>query len=145
MKKRRMAVDPGEGRIGIAMSDLTGTISAPHSVIRHVSRAVDAAVIAQLAAENEVGEIILGMALDASGEVGPQARKAGRLADAIRTQTAIPVVLWDESHSTQTAAETQRLMGVKQSRRRETIDALAAAVILQSYLDAVHDREDGQA
>ena len=142
MNLRRMAVDPGESRIGIAMSDLTATIAGPHSTLQHVSRAVDAALIAQIAAENEVVEIVLGLALDSSGEMGPQARKANRLAEAIRAQTAIPVVLWDESHSTQAAAETQHLLNLGRRKRREHIDSMAAAVILQTYLDHLRDRKE---
>lgn len=142
MNARRMSVDPGESRIGIAMSDLTGTISAPHSVLKHVSRVLDAAVIARIADENQVIEIILGYALDSGGRPGPQARKAERLAEAIRGQTSIPVVLWDESHSTEQAAGTQHLLGVKRRSRRENIDSMAAAVILQSYLDTLNDRKE---
>ena len=142
MNKRKMAVDPGESRIGIAMSDLTGTISSPHSVVRHVSRTVDAAVIAQIAEENDVAEIIIGLALDVSGEQGPQARKANRLAEAVRSQTVIPVIMWDESHSTQIASETQHLLNFGQRKRHENIDAMAAAVILQAYLDNMNDRKE---
>ncbi|MCE5208885.1 MAG: Holliday junction resolvase RuvX [Chloroflexi bacterium] len=142
MNKRKMAVDPGESRIGIAMSDLTGTISSPHSVVRHVSRAVDAAVIAQIAAENDVAEIIIGLALDVSGEQGPQARKANRFAEAVRAQTMIPVIMWDESNSTQIASETQHLLNFGQRKRHENIDAMAAAVILQAYLDNMNDRKE---
>lgn len=142
MNQRRLAVDPGESRIGLAVSDLTATIATPHRVIPHVSRPIDAALIAQIAGEQEAVEIVLGVALDASGEMGPQARKANRLAEAIRAQTDIPVILWDESHSTEAAAETQHLLRVSQRKRREHIDSMAAAVILQSYLDHLRDRKE---
>ncbi|MCE1252819.1 MAG: Holliday junction resolvase RuvX [Anaerolineae bacterium] len=132
---RILAVDPGDKRIGLAISDLSGTIANPLTVIEHVSRMVDAAVIAQKAYENEVMLIVVGQALDSEGQVGPQGRKAQRMADAIKEQTQIEVILWDESHSTQTAREARILMGVNRNKRKGHMDELAATVILQTYLD----------
>ena len=132
---RILAVDPGEKRIGIALSDPTGTLARPLAVIKHVARPVDAASIAQLAQEHEAGLIIVGQALDDEGQATPQSRKAVRLADAIRVQTDLPVKLWDESGSTQAAQTARIAMGVSRRKRRGHMDDLAAAVILQSYLD----------
>lgn len=133
---RILAVDPGEKRLGIAVSDPTGTIASPLAVLKHVARAVDAAAIAQLAREQEAGRIIVGQALDDENLPTPQSRLAERLADAIRLETDLPVELWDESGSTQTAQAARRAMGVSRRKRRGHLDDLAAAVILQSYLDA---------
>jgi putative Holliday junction resolvase len=131
-----LAVDPGEKRIGLALSDPSGTIGRPLAVLAHVSRLVDAAAIANLAEENNVKLIIIGQALNSNGEAGPAARKAARLAEALRTQTTIPVVLWDEGGTTVAARETLIEMGVSRSRRGGHQDALAAAFILKSYIDA---------
>jgi len=120
-----MAVDPGEARIGLAISDPLHVIAQPLKVIKHVSRQVDAEAIVSEAGEYEVGTIVVGMALDMDGEVGPQARRALRLVELLRSLTEIPVLTWDESGSTQAAG-----------RRDELVDARAAAVILQEYLDA---------
>ncbi len=136
MDKCLLAVDPGERRIGLAISDPSGTIGRPLTVLTHVSRLMDAAAIANLAHENSVKLIIIGQALNSDGETGPAARKAARLAEALRTQTAIPVVLWDEGGTTVSARETLIEMGVSRSRRRGHQDALAAALILKSYIDA---------
>lgn len=133
---RILAVDPGEKRIGIALSDPTGTIANPLMVIQHVSRALDAAAIAQVASENQAGLIVVGQALDDDGGSTPQSRRATRLAAAIRTQTDLPVVMWDESGSTQAARAARLAMGVPRRKRRGHMDDLAATVILQSYLDA---------
>jgi putative Holliday junction resolvase len=133
---RILAVDPGEKRLGIALSDPTGSIANPLTVIRHVSRAVDAAVIAQLASEHEAGKIVIGQALDIEGRPSFEGRRAGRLANVLRTQTDLPVELWDESGSTQAARAARMAMGVKRSKRRGHLDDLAATYILQSYLDA---------
>lgn len=132
---RVLGVDPGERRIGLAISDPSGTIANPLSVVQHVSRMVDAAAIAQIAAEYNVVEIVIGQAMDDTGQPGLSGRKAARLAEAIRSQTTIPVVLWDESGSTQTARAAAAAMGSKRRRLRSHLDELAATVILQSYLD----------
>jgi putative Holliday junction resolvase len=137
---RVLAVDPGEKRIGLAISDPTGTIANPLSVIKHISRALDAAVIAGIANENAVDLIIVGQALDENGEVGFRARQAQRIAEAIREQTTRPVKLWDESSSTQAARQARFDMGVRRRKRVGHMDDLAAVVILQDYLDAYENK-----
>ena len=136
MSGRVLGVDPGDKCIGLAVSDPTGTIARGLTVVNHVARAVDAATIAQIAVEQGAVKIIVGQALDDEGQVGPAARKAARLAEAIRLQTDLPVELWDESGSTQTAQQTRIVMGVSRKKRSGHLDDLAAAVILQSYLEA---------
>ena len=133
---RVLAVDPGEKRIGLAISDPTGTIANPLAVIKHVSRPVDAASIAQMAKENQAGLIVVGQALDGESMATPQSRRAARLANAIRIQTELPVELWDESGSTQAARSARISMGVSRRKRRGHLDDLAATYILQDYLDA---------
>jgi putative Holliday junction resolvase len=133
---RVMAVDPGEKRIGLAISDPTGTIANPLAVIKHLSRLVDAASIAQMAEENQIGLIVVGQALDVEGQPTPQSRRGARLANAIRTQTELPVELWDESGSTQAARAARLAMGVSRRKRSGHLDDLAATYILQDYLDA---------
>jgi len=136
MTMRIMAVDPGEVRIGIAISDPTGTIASPLTVVVHVSRPVDAALIADLARQYEAGLIIVGQSLDEDGRSTPQSRRSSHLADAIREQCDLPVQMWDESFSTQTARQARLEMGVPRHKRHGHLDELAATVILQSYLDS---------
>ncbi len=133
---RILAVDPGEKRLGIAISDPTATIANPLTVLKHVSRPLDAATIAQLAVEQQAGKIIVGQALDDDNIPTPEGRKAARLAESIQQQTDLPVELWDESGSTQSARQARRTMGVSRKKRSGHMDDLAATVILQSYLDA---------
>ncbi len=133
---RILAVDPGDQRIGLALSDPSGTIANPLSVLRHVSRPLDAAQIAQIATEQGAAEIVVGQALDEDGQPTPEGRKAARLAEAIQAQTNLPVRLWDESGSTQAAQQARRAMGVVRRQRQGHLDQLAATVILQSYLDS---------
>ncbi len=139
---RILAVDPGEKKIGLAISDPVGIAARPLDTFDHRSRTADAARIAALAAEHGAGLILVGLALevgaggDATGTAGPAARHAERLAEAIREQTALPVRLYDESLSTQIAHAAMLLSGRKRSARRAQIHAASAAAILQSYLDA---------
>ncbi len=136
MVGRVLAVDPGDKRIGTAISDPTGTIANPLIVIKHISRTVDAAQIALAATEQQARLIVVGQALDQEGLPGVRGRSAMRLAEAIRLQTEIPVELWDESGSTQEARAARISMGVSRQKRSGHLDELAATVILQSYLDA---------
>ena len=133
---RILAIDPGEKHLGVALSDPSGTIASPLTVLTHVRRAIDAAVIAQLAEEHRAGLIVVGQALDDEGEPTLQSRRAARLVEAIREQSSLPVVMWDESGSTQAARQARVAMGVSRRQRRGHLDDLAATVILQSYLDA---------
>jgi len=137
---RILAVDPGEKRLGIAISDPSGTIANPLKVIQHVSRIIDAAAIAQIASEQQAGRIVVGQALDMDNLPTLQSRRAARLAAAIRQQIDLPVELWDESDSTQAARQARIAMGVSRRKRSGHLDDLAATFILQTYLDA-HPQE----
>ena len=133
---RVLAVDHGEKRIGLALSDETGTIAAPLGVFGHVSRAVDAARVAEAARENGAKLIIVGQSLDDEGHPNAAGRRADRFAGALRGQTPLPVVLWDESLTTQDARAARLAMGAPRGKRSGHLDDLAAAVLLQSYLDS---------
>jgi putative Holliday junction resolvase len=136
---RILAVDHGEKRIGLAISDPTGTIANPLTVIQHVSRTIDAAQVATIASENEARLIVIGQSFDEDGRPNLAGRRAARFAEALREQTNLPVELWDESFSTQKARAARIQMGVSRKGRGGHLDEIAATVILQSYLD-VHSR-----
>jgi len=133
---RIVAIDHGEKHIGLAISDPTATIASPLRVIRHVSRLLDAAQIANLAVENDVALIVIGQSYDEEGKPNLAGRRAAKFADALKEQTQIPIVLWDESFSTQDARATRIEMGVSRKKRAGHMDELAAVMILKSYLDA---------
>jgi len=133
---RILAVDPGEKRIGIAVSDPTGMVASPLSVLQHVSRIVDAATIAEMARQHEVSVIIIGKSLDEDGLASPQSRRADRMAESIRQQCDLPVRFWDESFSTQEARQARIAMNTSRKKRMGHLDDLAATVLLQSYLEA---------
>jgi putative Holliday junction resolvase len=133
---RILAVDHGEKQIGLALSDPTGTIASPFKVIKHVSRLMDAAQVANLVSENEAGLIVVGQSFDEEGKPNLAGRRAARFAEALKEQTPIPVILWDESFSTQEARATRIEMGVSRKKRAGHMHELAAVMILRSYLDA---------
>jgi len=133
---RILAVDHGEKRIGVAVSDTTATIATPLKVIEHTSRAIDAAQVADLATQNDVTLIVVGQSFDEEGKPNPAGRRAGRFADELKNQTDIPIELWDESFSTQDARAARIELGVSRKNRSGHQDAFAAVVILQSYLEA---------
>lgn len=130
-----LAVDPGEKRIGLAISDPTCTLARPLTVIRHEARDRDAEKIAAIAHEEGVGLILVGWALDAEGEVGYRARKAQRLADAISENTEIPIKMWDESGTTQAAIQSRIDLGTSRKKRKGHLDDLAASILLQDFLN----------
>ncbi len=133
---RILAVDPGEKKIGLAISDPAGIAARPLVTLDHTARMDDAARIVALALEHDAGMILVGLALEADGQVGPAARHAERLVEAVRELTSLPVVLHDESLSTQIAQAAMRANHRRQRARRTQIHAASAAAILQSYLDA---------
>jgi len=132
---RILSIDHGEKRIGVALSDPTATIASPLKVIEHISRAIDAAQVADLATQNDVGLIIVGQSFDEDGNPNPAGRRAARFADELKNQTNIPVELWDESFSTQDARAARIQIGGSRKKRAGHHDAFAAVVILQSYLE----------
>jgi putative Holliday junction resolvase len=131
-----LAVDPGEKRMGLAISDESGTIANPLCVISHTSRSVDAAQVAERASAHEAQMIIVGQSFGDDGNPNKAGVMAARFAEALRQQTSLPVELWDESFTTQDARSAQIVMGVSRKRRSGHLDELAATVLLQSFLDA---------
>lgn len=132
---RILAVDHGEKRIGLALSDPSGTIAVPLTVIKHVSRLLDAATVANLASENGVELILVGQSFDEEGRPNAAGRRAAKFAEALKKQTQTPVELFDESFSTQDARSAAIEMGLSRNKRAGHHDALAAVMILKSYIE----------
>jgi len=133
-----MAVDPGEKRIGLAISDESGTIANPLYTIPHTSRIWDAAQVAERASAHNVKLIIIGQSFDEEGYPNKAGKMAARFAEALKQQTSIPVEMWDEAFTTQDARSARVAMGASRKKRSGHLDELAATLILQSYLDAHH-------
>ncbi len=138
---RVLALDYGERRIGVAISDPLGLWARPLAVIERRSREHDYRAIGELVEEHEATLVIVGHPLELHGEVGPQARRVERYAAGLAERLSVPLVLWDERLSTAAAESALREAGESSRQYRGRLDAVAAAVILQSYLDAVEERE----
>ncbi|MBI4316379.1 MAG: Holliday junction resolvase RuvX [Chloroflexi bacterium] len=133
---RILGIDHGDARIGLALSDETGTIATPLQIVRHTARAADARTVARLAAEHGAERIVVGLPTDSEGQIGPQARKVQRWAEALAEATGIAIEFWDESFTSEEVAALRRARHARAKRRGEPLDAEAAALILQNYLDA---------
>ncbi|HEV7574206.1 MAG TPA: Holliday junction resolvase RuvX [Thermoanaerobaculia bacterium] len=126
-----IAIDYGGRRIGVAVSD-SGTIASPHSVVKNEGEIIDK--LARIASELDAETIVVGIARRTRSERGDQ--KFRDFAERLRQKTCKPVVLWNEALSTVEAARQLRESGTKRRDAQREIDMHAAAVILQSYLDA---------
>jgi putative holliday junction resolvase len=133
---RVLGLDPGERRIGVALSDELGLLASPLMILERRSRASDVAAIVDLVRAHGVTEIAVGHPKTLRGEIGPQARRAERFADEVARAVGVPVRLWDERYSTVEGAERLAHGGKRPRGRRPHPDAAAAAVILQGYLDS---------
>jgi putative Holliday junction resolvase len=141
---RILAIDHGEKRIGVAISDETATIARPLAIVRHISRTTDARRVLDLAQEHRAGVIVIGESSDEEGALNLAGRRAVRFADALKAMTELRIVLWDESLSTRDAREWRAAGGASRKRRGAALDAEAAAMILQSYLEALKAADVGR-
>ncbi len=133
---RLMGLDVGDKRIGIALSDEGFVIASPKETLERRGNRKDIAHLLDLAQREDVSEILVGMPLSLNGSEGPQAQKVGRFIEALKAETDIPVTTWDERLTT-VSAERALLEGdVSRATRKKTIDRVAAALILQGYLDS---------
>jgi putative Holliday junction resolvase len=138
----RLAVDPGSVRIGVARSDPGGVLATPLTVVRQGKRALDA--LAGLAAAEEAMEILVGLPRSLSGRDGPAAAGAKQFAADLAVRVApLPVRLVDERFTTATAHDALRAGGHDSRARRQTVDAAAAAVLLEAALES--ERRTGRA
>ena len=133
---RILSLDLGTRRIGVALSDPTGTVALPLQVVVHTDRRGDLAAVAKLAAAHEVARIVVGWPRNMDGTRGPAARRAEAFAAALRRMVAVPVDLWDERLSTVAADRVLRDTRSRPTQRRGARDRIAAALILQGYLTA---------
>jgi len=134
---RVMALDLGSKRIGVAVSDLTGTIASPHSVIdRSSSPRHDHDTIRRLVLDEEAEALVIGLPLSLDGSTGPAAKAVIDEAKRIGTVVGVPIHLQDERLTTVAADRLLREADLSATQRRRFVDKVAAAVILQTWLDA---------
>jgi putative Holliday junction resolvase len=133
-----LGIDAGERRVGVAMSDEQRLLASPLIVLDRrtgLTRLLD--TLTELARREGVAQLVVGLPLNADGSTGRQARRAQDFARIASRVLGLPVELWDERLSTREAEEVIRTQGrsTRRARQRREIDAVAAALILQDYLD----------
>ncbi len=137
---RLLSLDIGEKRVGVAVCDETQTLARPLLTVKRASKQEDFARIAALCHEHAIEKVIVGLPRTLRGEEGPQAQRVRRYAAELQQTLNLPVDFWDERFSSVDAEE--RLAAASRKRARSlhpsigAIDAAAAAIILQEYLDA---------
>lgn len=132
---RILGVDPGAVRLGLAVSDELGLTAQGLPTWVSRGRSADLAHLRALVLEWNVGEVVVGLPRNMDGSVGPQAEAARELARELREALGLPVMLWDERLTTQAATRVLTEAGLSRRRRRGRVDAVAASLILQGYLD----------
>lgn len=134
---RAIGLDLGAKRIGVAVSDRSGTIASPLIVLtRSRSRHEDHRRIAELVADEEAERVVVGMPRSLAGGLGPAAKAALSEIDVLATVVGVPVETHDERMTTVTAERILGDRGLRGQARRQVVDKVAAAVILQGWLDA---------
>lgn len=130
-----LGVDYGDARTGLSVSDPTGLIAGSPSVIAEWNRDKLIEKLVSYIRENRIEEIVMGYPKNMDGTVGARAEKCEALAEELHEQTGVPVVLWDERRTTVAAHQILHQSGKKMKQHRKTVDAVAATLILQGYLD----------
>lgn len=142
-----MGIDYGEARIGIALSDPFGLFASPHSIIQATEPDTVIKTIRAILDEEQITKIVVGLPTDSEGRPGPQAVKVLEWARKLGETITTPIVFWDESYSSESAKELRPRKKTRQpGKRGQPVDDLAAAVILQEYLETAggNDYEPGQ-
>ena len=130
---RVMALDYGEKRIGVAISDGLGLTAQPRPFIKQSNQVVS--TIQQLIKENDIKEIIVGMPYNQEGKKNNKCLEIENFIDNLKGNVSIPVISYDERYSTVAASRQLQDLGYNQKKQRGKIDSMAAAFILQGYLD----------
>ena len=131
---RVMAIDYGDARIGLAVSDLTGLICGEAWTMEEWNMERASQRIAEEAAKREVGTLVLGLPKNMDGSEGPRAEKSRALRTLLEADAGLPVVLWDERRSSIEAHAILHANGKREKKHRRTVDAVAASLILEGYL-----------
>ena len=132
--KRIMGIDYGDARTGVALSDLLCSIVGSAQVVpsRNTQKAI--ADIVNIAKENEVGEIVVGLPRNMDGSEGTRAQLCREFADLLKEATGLPVAMWDERRTTVEAHNILSQHNYHGQKRKNTVDAVAASLILEGYL-----------
>ena len=134
---RILALDHGSKRIGVAVSDETKTIAQPLEYIPAEPFADFLARLKQLLVEKEISLVLIGLPRNMDGSHGPAAQKVDAFAGVLKTAITVPVKMWDERLTSTMANRILIQGGVRRDKRKKKVDKMAAAILLQSYLDGM--------
>jgi putative Holliday junction resolvase len=132
---RILAIDHGTKRVGLALSDETGTIAQPLQFLPAEPAALLLDRLKEIVAHRKVEQIVVGIPRNMNGTYGPAAEKAREFVAALRQVLTAPVATWDERLTTVQAHRALIETGMRREKRKERVDQTAAAILLQSYLD----------
>lgn len=132
--KKIMGIDYGDARTGVAISDLLCSIVGSTAVVNSHNTDKVIADIVRLAKENSVGEIVVGLPRNMDGTEGSRAQLCREFAELLRESTGLPVVMWDERRTTVEAHNILSQHNYHGKKRKNTVDAVAASLILEGYL-----------
>ena len=132
--KRIMGIDYGDARTGVAISDLLCSLVGSTTVIPSRNREKAVADIVRLARENDVGEIVVGLPRNMDGTEGARAQLCREFGDTLHEATGLPVTMWDERRTTVEAHNILSQHNYHGQKRKNTVDAVAASLILEGYL-----------
>lgn len=133
---RILGVDFGLARTGLAVCDPTGMLASPVGTVHERDEERLLAAVAQAAHEQKAEQLVIGLPRNMDGSCGESARRAERLAERLRQETGLPVTLWDERMTTVSAIGYLNETNTRGKKRKAVVDAVAATIILQSYLDS---------
>ncbi len=136
-----MAIDLGDARTGVAISDPSGFLASPLTVIHEKDPAALLEKVAALALEHKPGQIVIGYPKHMSGDTGDRAKGAETFAENLSKTSGIKTVLWDERCTTVMAHQALNQTNTRGKKRKNIIDAVAATIILQDYLDYLKNAE----
>lgn len=134
---RIMAIDYGDRRIGLAFSDVSATLCGEAFTVEEWDMEKAARRIADEARLRNTGALVLGLPKNMDGTEGPRAEKSRAFAEMLRVESGLPVVLWDERRSSVEAHNILRANGKREKKHKKTVDAVAAALILEGYLGSL--------
>ena len=135
---RLLSLDVGEKRVGVALCDETQTLARPLLTVKRASKKEDFEMIAALCRQHAIEKVIVGLPKTLRGEEGPQAQRVRRYAAELQAALDLPIDFWDERFSS-VEAEDHLAASSRKRRAKGAIDAAAAAIILQEYLDALNN------
>ncbi len=134
-----MGLDIGDKKIGVALSDSGGILASPLTIINRTDEIQDIEAITDIINEHQVGKVIAGLPRSLDGNIGKQAEKVNDFVHKLRSHIDVPIEFRDERLTTVSAKRLMQAANTKKTKRRTREDAVAAALILQGYLDETQD------